>query len=128
MSQFTEKLIVSLEKNGKYWRLEKEFEYYTEILGDKVYIKVPEGFETDFASIPKIFLPIMKWRDKFNKASVIHDWLYHTRQFDRKTADKIFLEAMAVLKIHPIKRYTFYYTVRIFGWIRWRKKETIKTS
>ncbi|WP_456382356.1 DUF1353 domain-containing protein [Persephonella sp.] len=51
----------------------------------------------------------------------MHDWLYHSKQFSRKTADRIFLEAMTVLKIHPVKRFIFYCAVRLFGWTRWKK-------
>jgi len=122
MSKFTEKLVVSLEKDGTHWQLEKDFQYYTQLFGDRVYITVPTGFRTDFASIPKIFHSFIKDKDKYNKASVVHDWLYHSKQFDRKTADKIFLEAMTVLNIHPIKRYIFYWAVRLFGGLRWSSK------
>jgi len=56
MQRFTEKLIVSLEKDGKRWRLEAPFRYYSDVLGDRVWIEVPESFSTDFVSIPKSFL------------------------------------------------------------------------
>jgi len=121
MSRFTEKLVVSLEKDGKHWTLEEDFEYYTDLLGNRIYITVPSGFITDFASIPKIFHSFIEDKDKYNKAAVVHDWLYNSRIYDRKTADKIFLEAMTVLNIHPIKRHIFYFAVRLFGWIRWRR-------
>jgi hypothetical protein len=115
-------LKVELEANGKKWRLSEKFVVYTEQAGEeKVWIEVEEGFETDFASIPKIFIPFLEWRDKFNKASVVHDWLYHTKQFDRKTADKIFLELMLALGINKYKAYIFYYMVRMFGWLYWRR-------
>ena len=122
MSRFTEKLIVSLEKDGKHWTLEADFEYYTDINQERVYIRIPSGFRTDFASIPKIFHSFIEDKDKYNKASVVHDWLYNAKMFDRKTSDKIFLEAMLVLGINKFKAYIFYYAVRFFGWIRWRRK------
>ena len=108
--------------DGKKWRLSEKFSVYTEQLGEeKVWIEVPEGFETDFASIPKIFIPFLEWKDKFNKASVVHDYLYHTKITTRKQADKIFLELMLVLGINKYKAYIFYYMVRVFGWLYWRK-------
>ena len=85
MSAFTEKLIVSLERDGKHWILEKDFEYYTDITPNREYIKVPAGFKTDFASIPKIFHSFIQDKDKYNKASVVHDWLYNSKIYDRKT-------------------------------------------
>jgi hypothetical protein len=108
--------------DGKKWKLSEKFAVYTEQLGEeKVWIEVEEGFETDFASIPKIFLPFLEWKDKFNKAAVVHDWLYHTKQFDRKTTDTIFLELQLALGINKYKAYIFYYIVRVFGWLYWRK-------
>jgi hypothetical protein len=115
-------LKVELEANGKKWKLSEKFIVYTEKAGEeKIWIEVEEGFETDFASIPKIFIPFLEWRDKFNKASVVHDWLYHTKQFDRKTSDKIFLELMFALGINKYKAYIFYFMVRAFGWLYWRR-------
>ncbi|MBX0311246.1 MAG: DUF1353 domain-containing protein [Sulfurihydrogenibium sp.] len=116
-------LKVELESNGKKWKLSEKFIVFTEQAGEeKIWIEVEEGFETDFASIPKVFIPFLQWRDKFNKASVIHDWLYHTKMFDRKTADRVFLELMLALGINKFKAYLFYYVVRVFGWTHWRKK------
>jgi hypothetical protein len=115
-------LRVELESNGKKWRLVERFSVFTEQAGDeRVWIEVEEGFETDFASIPKVFMPFLEWRDKFNKASVIHDWLYHIKMFDRKTSDRVFLELMLVLGINKYKTYIFYFMVRAFGWFYWRK-------
>jgi len=90
VSQFTEKLVVSLEKDGTHWTLEKDFQYYTDLLGERKYIKVPAGFTTDFASIPKVFHSFIADRDKYNKAAVVHDYLYFSKRFDRRTADRIF--------------------------------------
>ena len=125
MSSFTRKLVVSLEPNGKRWKLEELFEYYTDLLGERKTFTVPAGFETDFASIPKplLALPFIRWRHKFNKAAVIHDWLYYTKEVDRKTADRIFLEALLVLGIPRWKAYLFYAAVRLFGWTHWEKKK-----
>ncbi len=109
--------------DGKKWRLAEKFRFYTTIIDkDKeVWFEVEEGFETDFASVPKIFMPVLQWRDKFNKASVVHDYLYHTKITTRKQADKIFLELMLALGINRLKAYTFYFVVRLFGWLYWRK-------
>jgi len=120
MSKFTSKLIVSL-KDGKNWTLEEEFEYYTDMFGERFTIQIPKYFETDFASIPKIFLPFLSYKDKFNKAAVVHDYLYSNHLFSRKDSDKIFLEGMEVLGINKFKRYLFYYIVRLFGRKRYNK-------
>jgi len=46
-------------------------------------------------------------------------------QSNRKTSDRIFLEAMEVLGIPKWKRYLFYYTVRLFGWWYWYRRESL---
>ncbi|MGC8869619.1 MAG: DUF1353 domain-containing protein [Brevinematia bacterium] len=109
--------------DGKKWRLVEGFKFYTSsIREDKViFFKVEKGFETDFASIPTILMPFLKWRDKFNKASVAHDWLYNKKITTRKQADRVFLELMLALSIHPIKARIFYVLVRCFGWLYWKR-------
>ena len=120
MSAFTEKLVVSL-KDGNKWILEEPFQYYTDIFPARRIISIKAGFETDFASIPKLFLPFLSYKDKFNKAAVVHDYLYASKQFSRKDADRMFLEGLLVLKIPKWKAYIFYMLVRLFGWYRWNK-------
>jgi hypothetical protein len=124
VSSFTKEVIVSPKKDGKRWELKEEFEYYTDLLGERRVFKVPPGFVTDFASIPKPFLalPFITYHDKFNKAAVIHDWLYHTKEVQRKVADRIFLEGLLVLGIPKWKAYLFYAVVRLFGWTHWKRK------
>ena len=121
MSSFTSPLIVSLLDNGKYWKLEKMFNYN---VGDKYsseVIEVPEGFLTDFASIPQIFWSILPPVDRWGKSAVIHDYLYKKQIYSRKRSDEIFLEGMEVLKVSFIKRKIIYYTVRLFGKFTWNK-------
>ncbi|WP_457625058.1 DUF1353 domain-containing protein [Persephonella sp.] len=108
--------------DGEKWILAEEFTAYSEKIGKgRVYFTVPAGFKTDFASVPKVFLSFLRWRDKFNKASVIHDWLYNTKILSRKEADRVYLELMLVLGIEKWKAYLFYIAVRLFGFFRWRR-------
>ena len=114
MSNFTKPLILE-PIDGKRWKLVEEFDYWTILPGEKVTIKVPSGFITDFASTPKILWPIFPPWDKYGKAAVLHDYLYSTKLFPRKTCDKIFKEAMTVLKVPKWKRELMYLAVRLFG-------------
>lgn len=92
-------------------------------------IIVPKGFITDYASIPRIFWPLLPPWGKYGPAAIVHDYLY-TRagmtvpspedpsrmvESDRKTADRIFLLAMAQLGVGVVKRYVMYFAVRLFG-------------
>ena len=122
MSSFTKPLIVKY-LDGHWWELVEGFEYQDE---DNI-IKVPQGFLTDFASIPRIFWSIVgSPSGKYGKAAVIHDWLYATHTTTRRKADKIFREAMKVLKVKWWKRRLIWIAIRAFGrkaWNKHKKKE-----
>ena len=115
MSSFTKPLVVKVE-TPPVFILEEEFEYYR--TGDKNdIIKIPKGFDTDFASIPRIFWsflpPTGTKRNQYSKAAVLHDWVYDELceypVHSRKDCDKIFLEAMAAfLKKHEDGVLLFY--------------------
>lgn len=95
------------------WQLDQPLAYRSDVAG-RVLI-VPAGFETDFASVPRI--PIAYWLtgDTAHPAAVVHDWLYSTREFPREKADAILLEAMAADGVPAWRRYAMYLAVRVFG-------------
>ena len=112
------KLLVKDLMNGKF-----------ELVGDYVYqieeysIRVPKGFVTDYASIPRIFRPIVLPYGKHSGASVVHDYLYSkgcNLNIERKKADKIFLEILKEEGVNPILARLMYVAVRIFGKIRYK--------
>lgn len=120
MSKFTTPLKVEFI-DGTNWKLLEEFEYYIGEEDNKTeVIKVPSGFITDFASIPKLFWSIIGHpAGKYGKAAVLHDYLYRYGIGTRKKADNIFLEAMKVLKVSLWKRTIMYLTVRLFAFAVW---------
>ena len=124
MSAFTTPLRVeAVDDDYTKWKVIEPFEYYTDMLDplsvNRVYIEVEEGFITNFASIPRILWNILPPYGKYGKASVIHDYLYSKASdhlnISREKADKIFLEAMGVLRVSRFKRYSMYYAVKWFG-------------
>jgi len=125
-AKFTSPLQLEYQDNGK-WKLIEEFCYYTDVLPERTYIIVPEGFETNFASIPRIFWNIYPPMDpKYGKAAVIHDYLYSkdcSINLPRELCDKIFLEAMTVLGAGKFQKILFYILVRIFGESHYKKDE-----
>jgi hypothetical protein len=122
MSSFlTELQIKPVDGKDMVWELLAPFRYWIDELHDGTVIEMPIGARTDFASIPRIFWNILPPWGKYGKAAVIHDWLYKTGVFDRKKCDVIFLEAMNVLGVNYITRYTMYYGVRAGGWYAWDK-------
>ena len=130
MSSFTTDIAVWL-KDGRRWCLVFPFTYHQGSKRSNRVIKVPAGFDTDFASIPK-FLWFLPYWAKFSKASVLHDYLYRTQDRSRKEADLIFLEAMLVAwrkhKLGNILAQIEYQAVRIFGWAAWKGKEVMAKS
>ena len=114
MSEFRTSLIVMMVNNDpEKWRLVVPLVYSSDLLG---LIVVPVGFETDFASVPR--LPVLFFlAGGFAKApSVVHDFLYSEHNnFTREQADAAFLEAMEVDGISTWRRNGMYQAVRLFG-------------
>lgn len=105
-----------------YWEVLEDYFYETSI----GIIKVPKGFKTDYASVPKIFRNIINCSGKHGRAAVVHDWLYSSKctlDVTREKADKIFLEIMEEWGVGAIKRNLMYRMVRLFGASHFRRGE-----
>lgn len=125
MSQFTTNFKGELIGKNK-WKNIEQFEYHVGSYPSEEIITVPVGFETDFASVPRIFWAYISPIDTHAKAAVIHDYCYATACYNRKRSDELFLEGMVVLSVPPWKRVCMYYAVRWFSWYAWwnhRKRE-----
>ncbi len=120
MSSFT-KAKYSPLPDGRHWTVDPPgFDYEIGKEGSGKKIHIPEGFKTDFASVPRIFWSYIPPWGKYGPASVLHDFLYMRQLYSRGKSDKIFLEAMKVLKVSWIKRRLIYGGVRMGGWVAWR--------
>lgn len=128
MSSFTRELnTVYIPETGR-WRIDKGFIYHVGEEASEETIYVPPGFDTDFASVPwpaSMFIPKS---GRYNQAAVLHDYLYSKlgiveKEYTRAECDKIFLEAMTVLKVNRFKRKLMYRAVRIGGGIGWNKRK-----
>ena len=100
--------------DDKYWEVMEDYYYKT----SRGIIRVPKGFRTDYASVPRIFRNIINSYGKHGRAAVVHDWLYSSQckiDVTREEADKIFLEIMKECGVGSIKRNLMYRMVRIFG-------------
>jgi hypothetical protein len=120
MSSFTSPLIV--EKIGeRLWKTYRELIYYVGEENSADIIIVPVGFQTDFASIPSLFWMVLPPDGGYTAAAVIHDFLYFAQTRTRLASDRIFLEAMKILKVNIFKRLIMYRAVRTFSWISWNR-------
>lgn len=117
-SEFLTKLVVYAVTDTK-WRLVQPLIYYSKILKSK--IVVSEGFETDFASVPRIPFIYSLYGDRAHSCATIHDFLYQKQWVSRWKADRIFLEAMGARKKPFYIRYPMWAGVRLGGWVAWKE-------
>lgn len=83
-------------------------------------IIVPQGFQTDLSSIPRIARSIIPQIGDQNGPSVIHDWCYRNHwKEDRGASDSLFLEGMKVAGVNWLRRRIIYRSVRLGGWVSW---------
>jgi len=77
---------------------------------------VPRGYETDFASIPKIARWAVNPFGNHAEAAVVHDWLYAVGEpGKRKDADQVFRFAMKEQGVNIVRRNVMYRAVRRGG-------------
>ena len=120
MSQFTTPFRAELVGNNL-WSTIQPFEYHIGELSSDEVIYVPIGFVTNFASVPRIFWPIISPIDEHGKAAVVHDYCYYKGHYTKKISDMIFREGLRVLGVKPWKVWCMYNAVKWFGWISWWK-------
>jgi hypothetical protein len=113
MSSFTAPLTVTKIGERK-WRVEREFSYHIGSEGSLEVVTVPNGFETDFASVPRGLWNIIPPDGEYTQAAVLHDFLCVTKPFPQKRIDYIFYEAMVVLGVPLWKRKLMYWAVRFW--------------
>ena len=101
---------------GSYrFELLEPFEYHVGSFPSEEVIRVPAGFVTDLASVPRFLWSILPPHGRYAKAAIVHDYLYDYAIGTRKRADDIFLEGMKVLGVPKWRRYVMYWAVRMFG-------------
>lgn len=109
-----------------WWELYEPFE---ETLSDGSTILIPAGYVTDFASVPMLLWSIFPPIGKYNRAALVHDYLYDLQykqkelgeKVARKFADDQFL--FLANKINPndaFRHYIMYLIIRCFGKTYWR--------
>ena len=128
MSSFTSPLIVTPMPDGRKWQLHEPFTYHIGSRYSSNTVRVPEGFVTDFASVPWGLWNVFPTWGKYGKGAVIHDYLYQSKEVSRKQADLIFKEAMGVLGVEVWKINLMYWGVRLFGWIGYSKNNLPKAE
>ena len=123
--------LVLKEYDKDTWQLEQEINIILPIVTAR--IKIPKGFKTNFASIPKILRSVIDDNeDSILIPSIIHDYLYskgsiawtsRTEKFHyvtKKEADQILEHLMKDYGAPYWKYKLVYLTVRLFGDKYWK--------
>lgn len=113
---------------GNYpWMLDADLIYHSDLVGK---ITVPAGYCTDFASVPRLPVVYLWTGGRAVLPSIIHDHCYdcRTHEMSRRTADRVFLEAMKSRRDPKFAatRWAMYAGVRMGGWAAWRRDSTDK--
>ena len=116
-TKFKDELLV--ESKGNFWVLKRAFLFYYSNGNDlAINVIVPVDFTTDFISVPRILYAIFPPIGKYNKAAIVHDYLYSKQcqvGVSRLDADRILLQALEILKVSMSRRLLIYCGVRLFG-------------
>lgn len=121
MNRFQTSLILKchpgLKINERPYEVARPLVYRTDELPDIGIIIVPEGYRTDFASIPRFMWRIMPPGGEYREAAVVHDYLcdVEPKVCNHLQAAAVFSEAMTELRVKPWKRNLMAWAVKHFG-------------
>ena len=118
------KPLVELTKpRGKYpWTVQRDFVYRWR---GRNYV-CPEGYETDFLSVPRFLWVVLSPTGEGAYGALIHDILYSAEIKDRETSDRIFYHAMLDSGCRKWKADVMFQSVRAFGGLTWRQHDPLE--
>jgi hypothetical protein len=110
--EFTGEVVVKpIPPKGRKWELVESFSYQ----GNTDLFTVPAGFETDFASVPRVFVWLLPRYGRWTPAAVLHDYLWaqsRKGEFNKFDADGIFNRALRGLEVPFLRRWIMWAAVR----------------
>jgi hypothetical protein len=105
-------------RREKTWRTDGEVCWYDRAAARV--IRVPAGYATDLASVPFFLRPFVSMYGNWNRAAIVHDYLYEHkgvlpcgRKLSRKHADRIFLDIAVVDGTTAFVAMVGYYGIRV---------------
>ncbi len=122
-----------VERTGEYdpdgralWRLRTDLIYRSVKHGT---IRVPKGFITNYASVPRLPVMFLICGDISYEEAVVHDWLYTSHQVDRPVADDIFLEMLLLNpQVGAVRARAMWAAVRFGGGGSWDAASVVVQS
>ena len=97
--------------SARHWKLTQRLVYHGAFERFEVY----EGYDTNFASVPRPFTWLVPTSGRYTRATVLHDYLCdkcEKGEFQWNSADGIFRRAMGELGVPTIQRYVIWGAVR----------------
>jgi Protein of unknown function (DUF1353) len=91
-------------------------------------VKVPVGFVTDFASIPRVFWIVLPKDGVYTYPAIIHDYLYWEQPVSKDEADLILRYSMQDFKVNTVALEAIYAGVRAGGATAWRDNAARKAA
>ena len=91
-------------------------------------VRVPIGFVTDFASIPRLFWRALRPDGEYSYAAVIHDYLYWEQYLSRADADEVLKMCMEDFRIDSATIATIHAGVRIGGGFAWDANARLRAA
>ena len=103
--------------------IDKPLVYFSDMIGEVI---VPEGFETDLASVPRLPIIYLMWGARVHREAIVHDYLYRSDScplVKRSVANSVFLEAIKSRGSRSTISYPMYWGVCIGGCGSFHKKK-----
>lgn len=91
-------------------------------------VRVPVGFVTDFASIPRVFWSSLRPDGLYAYAAIIHDYLYWEQTLSREQSDAAFKACMEDFKISAATVWAVHIGVRLGGKAAWKENARKKAA
>jgi len=112
--------LLSWEDDAHEFVVEESFTAYWNREGQVTEVRIPQGFTTDLASIPRIFQSIVPKLGHHIRPAIVHDFAYEGNTvMTRKEADAMFLEGMKATKVGWLRRKAMWLAVRAGGKGKW---------
>lgn len=110
------------------WKLLQPLVFTTRLgVAQEMRIVVPAGWDTDFASVPRLVLTFAIAGDTGHSGAVIHDWLYYqhlnrvpeAKNVTRRFADDMLYWGARADGESWFNAFALWFGVRIGGWWHW---------
>lgn len=92
------------------------------VIANDVEMRIPKGFKTDLATIPRILWPIIAPQfTNIVRPAILHDYMYaHGVASNRKFADDVLYSCLRAHKVSLFISLSFWLGVRLFGYFHYK--------